>query len=107
MKQEWTAEPWVAGIDEHYTTRGAADTDDIYSSGGRLICRMTGDVARSYHDERRIVACVNALRGSRPAALAGLVKAAEAVVQTSAEAEEFNELSNELHHALAAFKVQA
>jgi hypothetical protein len=77
-----TPEPWRAYVDDPYRgpdPQDRYDTDTVYSAYGP-ICRMSGDVKFSYHDARRIVACVNALAGLNPEGVRECVDALEKTV---------------------------
>lgn len=53
-----TPGPWIAGVDANLGP-SRFDTDDVFSAAGQPICRMTGNVAQSYDDQRFIVRAVN------------------------------------------------
>jgi hypothetical protein len=66
MKAKHTPGPWIAAVDLHANRQPLGyDTDDVYAEDGSRVCRMTGNVARSYHDARLIAAAPEMLDALR------------------------------------------
>lgn len=66
-KQGHTPGPWLAGVDQQPQRGQGFNTDDVYSADGLAVCKMTGDVAHSYHDARLIAAAPDLLQACKRA----------------------------------------
>lgn len=55
---------WLAGCDAPKRPSGFG-IDDVYSEAGAAVCKMTGDIGRSYKDARIIAAAPDLLAACR------------------------------------------